>query len=216
MHTPPAPSRIARRAALLVLSLALAAPVLTAHAQAAGDWTLAIGAHRVAPASDNGTLAGGSLPLSIDASARPTLALEYFVRDNLGIELLAAAPFQHHITIDGLGRVGSTRHLPPTLSLQYHFGRGGRVTPLLGAGVNYTAFFGERTEGALAGSDLTLADSWGLAAHAGIDIALGGRGALRIDARWMDIDSRVRVDGAALGTARIDPWVYGAAWVLTF
>jgi hypothetical protein len=34
--------------------------------------------------------------------------------------------------------------------------------------------------------------------------------------RWADIDTRVKVDGAKLGTANIDPLVYGAAYVVKF
>lgn len=198
------------------LAAALAAAALPAAAQSAGDWTLALGAHQVAPKSDNGALAGGTLPLDIGNDVRPTFAVEYFLREGLGLEVLAALPFQHDISIDGLGRVGSTRHLPPTVSLQYHFNRAGRVSPLLGVGVNYTKFFSEDTSGALAGTDLSLDDSWGLAAHAGLDFRIGERGSLRIDARWIDIDTEVTVDGADLGTAQIDPLVYGAAWVMRF
>lgn len=198
------------------LLLAAACAALPAAAQSAGDWTLAVGAHQVDPKSDNGALAGGTLPLDIGSSARPTIAFEYFVRDSLGVEVLAALPFQHDIDIDGLGRVGSTRHLPPTVSLQYHFNSGGAVSPLLGLGVNYTTFFSEDTRGALAGSDLRLKDSWGLAAHAGLDFRLSERSAIRVDLRWIDIDTKVSVDGTELGTANIDPLVYGAAWVVRF
>jgi len=199
-----------------LLAVAAACFALPAAAQSAGDWTLAIGAHQVDPKSDNGALAGGTLPLDIDSSLRPTIAFEYFIRDGLGLEVLAAAPFSHDIGIDGMGRVGNAKHLPPTVSLQYHFNRDGGVRPLLGVGVNYTTFFSEGTSGELAGAELELGDSWGLAAHAGIDFDVGERGAIRLDVRWMDIESNVRVDGAKLGKADIDPLVYGAAYVLKF
>ncbi|NZA28232.1 OmpW family protein [Luteimonas sp. SJ-92] len=202
--------------ATLLAAALFSAAALPAAAQPAGDWTLALGAHRIDPKSDNGALAGGTLPLDVGSDVRPTFAVEYFLRDGFGLEVLAALPFQHDVSIDGLGRVGSTRHLPPTASLQYHFNRGGRVSPLLGIGLNYTKFFSEDTSGALAGGDLSLGDSWGLAAHAGLDFRIGERGSLRIDARWIDIDTDVSVDGVRLGTAQIDPLVYGAAWVLRF
>lgn len=188
---------------------------LPTAAQSAGDWTVAVGIHHMNPKSDNGRLAEGTLPLSIGGSTRPTIALEYFVRDRLGIELLAAAPFRHDLAVAGLGHIGSTRHLPPTLSLQYHFAPQARVAPFLGVGLNYTTFFEEETRGALDGAKLALGDSWGLALHAGIDIQ-AGPGKLRLDARWMKIESDVRLDGVELGTAQIDPLVYGAAYVLNF
>lgn len=199
-----------------LLAIAVACFALPAAAQSAGDWTLAIGAGHVNPKSDNGSLADGTLDVDIGSSTRPTIAFEYFIRDGLGIEVLAATPFSHGIDIDGMGKVGSTKHLPPTVSLQYHFNRDGKVRPLLGLGVNYTTFFSEGTTGALAGSDLSLGDSWGVAAHAGLDFDVGERGAFRVDVRWMDIDSDVKLDGAKLGTANIDPLVFGASYVIRF
>ncbi len=200
-------------AAILLLLSGLAAPAM---AQSQGDWTLGVGAHQVNPRSDNGALAAGTLPLDIGSDVKPTVTLEYFLRDNVGLEVLAALPFQHDIAIEGVGRIGSTKHLPPTVSLQYHFNDNGKVSPFLGVGLNYTTFFSEDTRGALAGSRLKLEDSWGLAAHAGLDVKVGARGALRLDLRWIDIDSTVKVDGTDLGTAHIDPLVYGMAYVWSF
>ncbi len=205
----------ARNALAFALAAAIAAISTPAFAQSAGDWSVGIGAHQVSPKSSNGSLVGNTLQVDVSNDIRPTITAEYFVRDNLGIEVLAALPFEHDIRIKGLGKVGSTRHLPPVVSVQYHFGQG-NVRPFLGAGVNYTRFFREKTSGALAGSTLDLDTSWGLALHAGIDIKLSDNGALRLDARWMDIDSDVRLDGARIGTVNIDPLVYGAAYVMTF
>lgn len=201
-------------AATLATALSLAAP--TAMAQSKGDWTVSAGVHQVAPKSNNGALAGGTLKVDVDSDIKPTITGEYFIADNLGIELLAALPFKHDINIAGLGRVGSTKHLPPVVTLQYHFNSQGKVSPFLGAGINYTTFFSESTGGALAGSKLKLQDSWGLAAHAGVDFAVSENGALRVDLRWMDIDSKVKLDGEKLGTVNIDPLAYGVSYVFAF
>ena len=203
------------RTSALALALVLGGAATPALAQSAGTWTVGIGAHQVNPKSDNGTLAGGTLPVEVESNVRPTFTGEYFVADNLGIEVLASLPFKHDIAIDGLGTVGEAKHLPPTVSLQYHFGQG-KVKPFVGAGVNYTKFFSEETSGALEGADLELSASWGLAAHAGVDFKVGDKGAIRVDARWIDIDSDVSVEGQDLGTVNIDPLVYGVAYVLTF
>ncbi|GGZ52416.1 membrane protein [Lysobacter xinjiangensis] len=201
---------------LSVLALALVASAAPALAQSRGDFTLGVGVHNVEPKSNNGALAGGTLPLDIGSDVRPTITGEYFLRDGLGIEVLAALPFEHDISVKGVGRVGSTKHLPPTVSLQYHFNNGGKVSPLLGVGLNYTTFFQEDTTGALAGTRLELGDSWGAAVHAGVDFRIGTRGALRVDARWMDIDTDVRVNGARMGTANIDPIAYGVSYIHAF
>ena len=204
---------------LAVAALALAtSPAL---AQSAGSWTFGIGAHQVAPKSDNGTLTAtplGDLRMEVGNNARPTITAEYFIRDNLGLEVLAALPFQHDIAVAGVGKVGSTKHLPPTVSLQYHFGQG-KVKPFVGLGVNYTRFFSTKTEGPIAGTSLSLSDSWGLAGHVGVDFQLSDKGALRIDYRMIDIDTKVKLNGANLGTrntVNIDPSVYGVAYVFAF
>jgi len=203
------------RTSALALALVLGGAATPALAQSAGTWTVGVGAHQVNPKSDNGALAGGTLPVEVESNVRPTITGEYFIADNLGIEVLASLPFKHDIAIDGLGTVGETKHLPPTVSLQYHFGQG-KVKPFVGAGVNYTKFFSEETSGALEGADLELDASWGLAAHAGVDFKFGDKGAIRVDARWIDIDTDVSVEGEKLGTVNIDPLVYGVAYVFSF
>jgi len=198
------------------LAAAVSLAAAPAMAQSKGDWTISAGVHQVAPKSNNGSLAGGTLKVDVDSDIKPTITGEYFIADNLGIEVLAALPFKHDISINGLGRVGSTKHLPPVVSLQYHFNSTGKVSPFVGAGLNYTTFFSEDTTGALAGSKLKLDDSWGLAAHAGVDFAIGEKGALRVDLRWIDIDSKVKLDGEKIGTVNIDPLVYGVSYVFKF
>lgn len=204
-----------RRYAPLAIALAFGGLAAPAFAQQAGEWTFSVGAHQVNPKSDNGSLAGNTLDVEVGSNVRPTVTAEYFVRDNLGIEVLAALPFQHDVDIKGLGKVGSVKHLPPVVSLQYHFGEG-KVRPFIGGGLNYTYIFSESTSGALAGSKLRLDNSWGLAAHAGVDFKVSDKGSIRVDARWIDIDSDVKLNGANLGTVNIDPLVYGAAYVFQF
>ena len=200
------------------VALFVAAPAM---AQSKGDFTVGFGVHNVAPKSNNGTLVGtplGDLKMDVGNNARPTVTAEYFLKDNLGVEVLAALPFQHDINVVGVGKVGSTKHLPPTVSLQYHFGTG-KVRPFIGAGVNYTRFFSTKSAGPIAGTSLSLSDSWGLAGHVGVDFQLSDKGALRIDYRMIDIDTKVKLNGANLGTrntVNIDPSVYGVAYVFSF
>jgi len=205
----------------IALACALALAASPALAQSAGTWTVGVGVHNVAPKSNNGTLVGtplGDLKIDVGNNARPTITAEYFLKDNLGVEVLASLPFQHDIKVVGVGKVGSTKHLPPTVSLQYHFGTG-KVRPFVGAGVNYTRFFSTKSAGPIAGARLDLSDSWGLAAHLGIDFKVSDKGALRIDYRFIDIDTKVKLNGANLGapnTVHIDPSVYGVAYVYSF
>lgn len=198
---------------LLALALAagLAAPAFAAEP---GSWSVSVGAHTVNPASNNGSLAAGALDVKVGSDWKPTITAEYFFTPHLGLEVLASVPFEHDISLNGV-KAGSTKHLPPTFTLQYHF-NGEKVSPFIGAGLNYTLFFDQNEEGPLAGTDVNFGNSWGLAAHAGVDFKLANDNAIRLDVRWIDIDTDVSVNGADVGTVKIDPLVYGVAYVWNF
>ncbi len=195
----------------LALALGFAGPALATEA---GDWTVSLGLHAVDPASNNGSLAAGALKTDVGSDWKPTVTAEYFFSPNLGLEVLAALPFEHKISLNGV-KAATTKQLPPTFTLQYHF-NGEKVSPFIGAGINYTLFFNQHETGPLTGTNLSLGNSWGLAAHAGLDIRLADKRALRVDVRWMDIDTKVKVNGTDVGTVKIDPLVYGVAYVWQF
>jgi outer membrane protein len=180
-----------------------------ASAQEKGSLWVNLGAHVVDPKSDNGSVAGGAFDVTVGDSLRPSVMLEYFVADNLGIEVLAAWPFSHDVELNGT-KAATVDHLPPTLSLQYHFNGSGAISPYLGVGLNYTLFFSEDTTGPINGADLSLGSSWGLAAHGGVNFKLGERWGLGVDLRWIDIDTDVDLNGSDIGTVEIDPLAYGA------
>lgn len=206
----------------LVLATAAALTMTTAFAVPAGTWSVAAGAHMVDPKSDNGTLADGAYSVDVDSDVQPTISGEYFVANNIGVELLAAIPFHHDITLTpttgGDPINAKTQHLPPTLSVQYHFDGYNmpmNVKPFVGVGVNYTTFFKEKIY-LDNGNDLNIKDSVGVAGHIGLDIPFAPTEAFRIDARYMDIKPDVELNGADIGSVDISPWVYGVAFVKTF
>lgn len=199
-----------RRTAALLFSTALAAALAgPVAAQSQGDWTLGFGFGSVNPKSNNGTLA--ALPATIDDSVRPTFTGEYFFRDNWGIELLAAAPFKHDIFLGG-AYAATVKQLPPTLSVNYHIPTQSDFTPFVGLGLNYTTFWNESSPLGVIKVD----DSFGVAAHAGVDYAVSDRGALRVDVRWINIESDVTLNGAYIGKTEVNPLVWGISYVHRF
>ncbi len=44
------------------------------------------------------------------------------ITDNIGVELLAATPFEHKVGTGPTGNIATVKHLPPTLMAQYYFG----------------------------------------------------------------------------------------------
>src|SRR5690606_24845992 len=135
-----------------LLALAIAAPL--AHAHKAGDIIVRAGAITVDPREETSSVKldrlgadlGGKASLNSDTQLGLNFA--YMVTDHLGVELLAASPFEHDVSISGTaggiadGNLGSLKHLPPTLSLVYYpLQATSAFQPYVGAGLNYTWFF---------------------------------------------------------------------------
>ena len=182
----------------LMLTALLLAYGTSAWAEA-GDFLVRVGASIVDPKSDNHPV------VEVDSGSTLTFNGTYFMTDQWAVELLAALPFKHDIDAVGGGNIGETKHLPPTLSVQYHFMPNHPVRPYIGAGLNYTIFFEEDLDGA----DLSLDNSFGWAAQIGVDIDLTESMFLNADVRYIDIEADAKVNSTSIGTVEIDPWVYG-------
>lgn len=213
-----------------LLALALAAPL--AHAHQAGDIIVRAGAVTVQTSEntsgvqvDRGALAGVDLggEATVGNDTQLGLNFAYMVTDKLGIELLAATPFTHDVGIKGAGldaangKLGSLKHLPPTLSLVYYpLDSKAAFQPYVGAGLNYTWFMdGDTSSRAEAAgfSNLQATNSWGWAAQIGADYMLNDNLLINGQIRYIDIDTQAYVDHAGLGVrAKVDvdikPWVY--------
>lgn len=198
----------------------VAAAAATASTQALaygeGDFFTRVGAAHVNPKSDNGTLDGG-IDADVKNDTNLGFTLGYRFHDKLGVELLAALPFKHDIELSAGGTeldTASTKHLPPTVTLQYYplGGTDARVQPYAGIGLNYTTFFSESSDL----GDLDLDDSWGVAGQVGADVLINDNWAVNAAAWYIDIDTDVSLDGNDLGTVNIDPWVVMAGFSYRF
>ena len=197
----------------LVLAAATLAPAVS-FAHEAGDFLFRAGTATVRPNANSEDVLGLG---KFDANNNTQLGLTfgYMITDNIGVELLAATPFEHKVSLGDLGTIASVKHLPPTLMAQYYFGsKEDKLRPYLGAGLNYTFFFDEKfnSTGKAAGlSDLDLSSSWGFAAQAGMDYMLDENWMLNASVWWMNIDTDVKFkageDRVKVDT-RLDPFVF--------
>jgi outer membrane protein len=192
------------------LAVLMASVMGAAQAGEAGDWVFKVGVHQVAPKSNNGTLADGALAVKVGKSVEPTVSLEYLITPNWGVQVLGAVPFTHEVKLNGFKSADVT-HLPPTVTAEYHFLPDSQFSPFVGAGFNYTRFFNVKEKGPIANTQLNLGDSWGVALHGGFDVHFADRWLVSADLRWMNIQSTARLNGAKLGTVKIDPLVYGVS-----
>jgi outer membrane protein len=174
--------------------------------------------------------------VDVDNGTAISLIATWMFSDNFGVELLAATPFEHDIDLADLPvAAGSTKHLPPTVSIQW-YPRGGMEgwQPYLGLGVNYTTFFSEKVDGELGAvladqldvtsAKLSLDDSVGLAAQAGVDIPLNDKWAFNLGVWYIDIGTTADIDVTTGSGANatvsfdvdIDPWVYNVGVAYKF
>ncbi|MGQ4880459.1 OmpW/AlkL family protein [Billgrantia sp. LNSP4103-1] len=206
--------------ALFAASLAATAFFASSQALAynQGDFITRVGVAHVDPKSDNGeidALGLTGLEVDVDSDTNLGFTLGYLFHDKLGIELLAALPFKHDISIADGAATGSTKHLPPTLTLQYYplGGTGAHVQPYAGIGLNYTHFFDESATVHILNVgevDLNLDSSWGLAGQLGLDVRLNDSWGINAAAWYVDIDTDASIEGEDVGKVSIDPWVFMA------
>jgi outer membrane protein len=212
-------------AAALLTTLGLSTLAAPAMAYEAGDWLVRGRIINVNPNDDSGTLTlngvdQGTKGVSVNSDTVPELDITYMLHKNWGVELILG--YSNH-TVKGekswsaLGDVIDTKVLPPTLTLQYHFMPDSNIRPYVGAGINYTYFFDEEVKGPVLdvpGAKVKLDSSWGLAAQAGVDVALNDDWFVNFDVKYIDIDTTAHFKntGAASSAkidADIDPFVWG-------
>lgn len=215
-----------------LFALALAAPI--AHAHEAGDILIRAGAITVNPKADSssvkvdqGPLKGADLggKATMDSDTQLGLNFAYMLDSHWGIELLAATPFQHDVKLKNTaldaanGKLGSLKHLPPTLSVVYYpLDSKSAFQPYVGAGINYTWIFDEElsSDAKSSGfSNFKAKNSWGMAFQVGADYMITDKIMLNAQLRYIDINTRATVenDAVAPGTrARVnvdvDPFIY--------
>lgn len=198
---------------LIVAAVALAASAGAFAQQKEGPWMVRVRAVHLG--MDNSSSAGvgaltGALPANtITASDKtiPEVDISYFFTKNIAAELILTYPQKHNVHVNalGLGSVGSFKHLPPTLTLQYHFNPEGTVRPYIGAGINYTKISSVKLSNGLGLEN----DSTGGALQAGLDYKLSNNLFLNLDIKKIYIQSDVFLNGGKVSTLKLDPLAVG-------
>ncbi len=132
----------------------------------------------------DGVVTGTALRTDVGDAITPEVDVTYFLTNNIAAELIAATA--HHEIHAGTLNVGNTWILPPTVTLQYHFTPDSQFSPYIGAGINYSMFYGE-DEGT-GFTDLDVDGGFGFAVQAGFDYWLSENWGLNVDAKYIDLD----------------------------
>ncbi|BBL24335.1 MULTISPECIES: OmpW/AlkL family protein [Comamonas] len=168
-----------------------------------GNWMVRVRAVHLDSANKDST----GLGLSINNKTMPEFDISYFFTPNIAAELILTYPQKHDVRSSALGgKIGTLKHLPPTLLAQYHFTNFGAFKPYVGAGINYTRF-----------SSVDIADgaadvkrnSWGGALQVGFDYALDKNWSINFDVKKLYLKTDVSLAGSKIGTLKVDPVLVG-------
>ena len=139
----------------------------------------------------------------------PEVDITYFISPNLAAELILTYPQKQTVYSNGT-EIGSFKHLPPTLTLQYHVTGLGGFRPYVGAGLNYTnitaVYFNPAVTAALHPG--LKHNSFGLSLQAGVDIPMGGGWLINADVKKVQIQTTVYSSGASAGKLKVDPTLF--------
>lgn len=185
--------------AAAVLGTLMSGAVFAQQAQE-GPWMVRVRAVNLD--SENKDRTG--LGLTVNNKIIPDFDISYFFSKNIAAELLLTVPQKHRVSSNGT-KIGTLRHLPPTLLAQYHFELPG-FKPYVGAGLNYTRFSSVKL---LGGAATVQKNSFGPALQVGVDIPLAPHLYLNFDIKKVYIDTTVSAGGVKQGTFNVDPLLYG-------
>jgi outer membrane protein len=206
----------------------LAAAVLataTATAAQAQDWIVKAGVLRYDTHSKTSGIAGIGVPPGADAivgdATTAVFTIERKFTPNIGVELAVGIP--PRVKARGAGSVAflgddilSAKNWGPAMFVNYHFGdANARLRPFIGLGFDYTWFRSVKSKLA---PQVTMTDSFGLAAHAGIDYSVSKSWGLFASIARVDVRSEVTAIGVNVLTSSIDfrPWTYSAGVYFSF
>ena len=191
---------------LMVAALGLVGASVPGWAQES-PWLVRVRAVHIDPADKSDPVGGTGASDRLHVSSKwiPEVDISYFLTPHWAAELVLTYPQKHDVTLDGQ-RIGSFKHVPPTLLAQYHFLPGAQFDPYVGAGINYTLI---SKVDILNGAGRLEHDSIGAALQAGVDFRIDGKWSVNLDVKKVQIRSDVDINGVHASRVKIDPVLLG-------
>lgn len=147
-----------------------------------------------------------AVPVTIEDKLIPELDVSYAFTEHWSADLVLTIPQEHTVKSAGT-RLGTFKHLPPTLLAKYNFSPIGAFRPYIGAGANFTLIFDDDL---YAGPTRLKLENFsvGPAGQAGFDWTLSEKWAFNVDVKRVFLRTDVTAGGTKLTEARLDPWLY--------
>lgn len=198
-------------AAATTLLFAGAAQAQDFTPNAKGDLIVHVRVTQVAPDKDAAivTAAGAAsgLKAHVTNDVKPTLGFTYFLTDKVAVEAILGTT-QHDIRAQGPGTdvlTHKTWVVPPVVTLQYHPLPNARVSPYVGAGLNYMLFYSGKNKN---GFNVKVDDGFGYALQAGVNVKLKNSWLINADVKKVYFDTDAKINGGALkAKVNLDPLV---------
>jgi len=193
-------------ALVLLLSAAAGSQALAQQVQE-GSWLVRVRAAHLDPANKSDPVGGvgAANRLTVESRTIPEIDVTYFFTPHWATELVLTYPQKHRVSLDGTD-IGSFKHLPPTLTLQYHFTPEKTFSPYVGAGLNYTRI---SSVNLLNGAADLESSSVGPALQAGIDYKINRNWSLNLDVKKIYIRSDVNTAAGTISQVKVDPLLIG-------
>lgn len=205
-------------AGVMLTGVLMAAPIAEAFAKEAGDFRVRLRGIAFITDTDGTTDAlGGEAEATNDYV--PELDFTYFFTKNIAAELILATT-KHGVDVKnstaGDLNLGTVRALPPVLTLQYHFMPDQKISPYIGAGINYTIMYGASTGASV--NDVKYSNEFGYAFQAGVDYEINDKWSLNFDVKKVFVDTDIVANGGNVNAkdTNLDPWIFGVGFGYTF
>ena len=182
----------------VALAAALAA-AMPAQAQEKGNFIVRARAVHLDSADKDST----GLGLTINNKTIPEVDISMFITPSLAAELILTYPQKQTVSVGGAA-IGTFKHLPPTLTLQYRPFPDAAIQPYVGAGVNLTYTMNNNMTAL--GKRVTL-DAYSLkpALQVGVDIPVDKKWSINVDVKKIWLGSDVYLDGTKISHVKLDP-----------
>lgn len=187
----------------LIVTTAVCALLSGAAFAQESPWMVRVRAVNIDMANKDAT----GLGLTVNNKTIPEVDVTYFFNKNMAAELVLTVPQKQTVNSTVLAAdIGTFKHLPPTLTLQYHFDGSSDMKPYVGAGVNYTQI---TQVNLLSGGANVDSHCWGTALQAGIDFPIDKNLSFNIDIKKVLINTNVYVGGVNNGVLKLNPTLMG-------
>jgi outer membrane protein len=208
--------QVLRPSLVLGALLAIASPALAQKTE--GPWMVRVRALSLTPANKSDAIPSLNVAadkITVSDKIFPDIDVSYFFAKHFAAELVLTYPQQHDVKLNG-SKIGTFKHLPPTLLAQYHFLPEGTIRPYVGAGVNLTLISGVDIKVPGVGALDLESSSVGIAGQIGADIKVAPGKFINLDLKKVTIGSDVLLGSSKVSAVKVDPWLASVGFGVRF